>query len=71
MTEAAKKALYAANAHRQHTVYIYDDMFNLVAFYPSISQFAKMEKAQKNSVIKYLNNKAVWRGYIISRVPLK
>lgn len=53
LTVAAKAALAKVNAHRRHAVYIYDDMFNLVAMYPSISQAVKIEKTQKNIFIKH------------------
>jgi hypothetical protein len=57
LTTVAKEQLTASNAHRRHTVYIYDDMFNLVAMYVSVSQAVKIEKTQKNVFIKHLRDK--------------
>lgn len=54
LTAAAKEALALASAHRKYPVYIYDDMYNLVSIYPSISIAAKVEKTQKNFIIKHL-----------------
>lgn len=45
-----------ASAHRYHTVYIYDDMDNLVTMYPSISEAVRVEKTQKNKFMAHIKN---------------
>lgn len=71
LTPAAKQAMWESSAHRRNAVYIYDDMLNLAGFYSSISKAVKSEKAQKNTFIKYLNSGGRWRGYFITKLPLR
>lgn len=68
ITESIRKKVLIGSAHRSHRVEIRDDMLNLVALYPSISEAVRIEKTQKNKFIKHINDGSLWRGYRIYRV---
>ncbi len=68
ITESIRKKVLIGSAHRSHQVEIRDDMLNLVALYPSISEAVRIEKTQKNKFIKHINDGSLWRGYRIYRV---
>lgn len=44
------------SVHRSYKVYVYDDMFNLMTMYPSISEAVRIEKTQKNKFIAHIKN---------------
>lgn len=54
VTTAMKEVRRVASLHRSHPVYIYDDMFNLVTVYSSISDAVRIEKTQKNNFIQFM-----------------
>ena len=41
VTTAMKEIRRVASLHRNHPIFIYDEMFNLVTWYPSISVFRR------------------------------
>jgi hypothetical protein len=70
LTDAAKQVIWNASAHRRHTVYIYDEMFNLVGMYPSISEAVRIEKTQKNTFMAHMKKGTLWRGFYVTKVCL-
>jgi len=70
LSVAARKAMIAGSAHRSFQIFIYDDMFNLVAIYPSISAACRTEMTQKNKFIKHVKDNTLWRGFIVTRIKL-
>lgn len=68
VTPVMKEIRRAASLHRSHIIYIYDDMFNLVAMYPSINEAVLSERTQKNKFIAHVKNGTLWRGYTVTRL---
>jgi ethanolamine utilization cobalamin adenosyltransferase len=54
LTPSALRYLKQTSAHRSTKVYIYDDMHNLVAVYPSINEAVRVERTQKNKFIAHI-----------------
>lgn len=56
LTKAVRDRMLKGSLNRNHSVFIRDDMGNLVTIYKSISEAVRIEKTQKNKFIQHIND---------------